>query len=158
MEDRRYDLKSGSVKADDALDLFRPEVVAHLVNTVRNIARFSVDGIFMDEDFTYEETDGMSREAFAAYQKKYTKDPVPKKLFKNVERKGTSYHVTAYGEGFENLMSMKLTAWERSSRRSRTRHSENKDVKFGIPLRFSVARTFSGHCRTIPGLYARSSA
>lgn len=137
-EDRRYDLESRSLKTDAALDLFRPDVVAHLVNTVQNIARYSVDGILMDEDFTYEETDGMSREVFAAYQKKYAKEPVPKKLFSIVERTGTSYRVTEYGEGFENLMRMKLErlgevfkALKDASR------SENRDVQFGVPLRFS---------------------
>ncbi len=137
-EDRRYDLESGSLKTDDALDLFRPEVVTHLVNTVRSIARFTVDGIFLDEDFTYEETDGMSREVFAAYQRKYTKEPVPKKLFKNVERKGASYHATAYGEEFENLMSMKLERLGEVFKAIKdASRSENKDVKFGVPLRFS---------------------
>ncbi|HWR73262.1 MAG TPA: family 10 glycosylhydrolase [Nitrospirota bacterium] len=137
-EDRRYDLESRSLKTEAALDLFRPEVVAHLVNTVQNIARYSVDGILMDEDFTYEETDGMSREVFAAYQKKYAKEPVPKKLFVKVERMGTSYRVAEYGEGFENLIRMKLDrlgevfkALKDASR------SENRDVQFGVPLRFS---------------------
>jgi len=137
-EDRRYDLESRSLRTDAALNLFRPDVVAHLVSTVQNIARYSVDGILMDEDFTYEDTDGMSREVFAAYQKKYEKEPVPKKLFASVQKTGASYHVAEYGEGFENLMRMKLDrlgevfkALKDASR------SENKDIQFGVPLRFS---------------------
>lgn len=137
-EDRKYDLESRSLKADAALNLFRPDVVDHLVNTVKNVARFSVDGILLDEDFTYGETDGMSREVFDAYEKKFAKEPAPKKMFANAERTGASYRVAAYGEGFEDLTRLKLErlgevfkALKDASR------SENRDVRFGVPLRFS---------------------
>lgn len=152
--DRIFDLRSGSLRTDETVNLFRPEVLEILVKTFRDVSSYTVDGIFLDEDFTYEDTDGMSREVFAAYKKKFGKDPDPKKLFTKVERTGDAYRVVSYGDEFENFMRLKQerlgTVFKSLKDASR---SVNKEVMFGIPLRFSgyenILVTLSDYTRTV---------
>lgn len=135
-EDRRYDLRSGSLLPGGKLDLSHPDALNYLVQTCRNIAAFSVDGIVLGDDFSYADTEGMSSRMFDEYKRRFKAELVPGKAFAKVERIDASYRVSEYGEGYQNVARMKqellvdaVRAVIAACRRV------NQDVKFAAPLR-----------------------
>jgi hypothetical protein len=137
-EDRRYDLRSGTLQPDGKLDLSHPDALNYLVQACKNIAAFSIDGIVLGDDFSYADTEGMSRRIFDAYKQRFKAELVPGRAFAKVERIDASYRVSEYGEGYQNFVRMKqevlvdaVKAVIAACRRV------NQDVKFAAPLRFT---------------------
>lgn len=137
-EDRRYDLRSGSLLPGGKLDLSHPEVLNYLVQACKNIAALSIDGIVFGDDFSYADTEGMSGRMSDAYRQRFKAELVPGKAFAKVEKIDASYRVSEYGEGYQNFARMKqellvdaVKAVIAACRRV------NQDVKFAAPLRFT---------------------
>lgn len=147
-EDRRYDLKSGSLQPGGKLDLFHPDALSYLVRACKEIAAFSVDGIVLDEDFAYADTEGFSRRMFEAYRKRFKTDLVPGKAIAKVERTDTAERVAGYGEGYQNFERMKQELLADAVKAIITAcRRVNQDVKFAAPLRFTG---FEGQLAALP--------
>jgi hypothetical protein len=138
-EDMRYDLQSGTIQPTGRLDLFNPYVVVYLSDFFRNIAEYSVDGILLDEDCYYSETEGMSAIALERYRQKYGSAFSASNAFGRVSGNSLGNHPPEeYGEAFWELAELKknnlLLLMNNLIRSSR---AKSKQVRFGIQLHVS---------------------
>lgn len=137
-EDRRYDIRSGTFQPAGKLDLFHPDALNYVMMTCKYVASFSVDGIVLGEDFSYDDTDGMSSVFLDAYNQRFKSELVPGKAFAKVEKVDGSYRVVEYGEGFGNFEKMKQ---ERLGETLKTvmaaSRKLNGDVRFAAPVPFA---------------------
>lgn len=106
-EDSSYDVKRGSIQRTGKLDLFNPAVMVYLTDLFRSIAEYSVDGIFLDEDFTYAETEGMSSGALALYNRKFGASLDPAALFAQRKSSEELGKVGEYSSDFWRFAEMK---------------------------------------------------
>lgn len=141
-EDLQYDLSHdlwlGNLQNTGRLDLFNPRVIVYLTDLYRDIAAYAVDGILLDEDFFYRDTEGLSKIALEKYSQKFGSPLVPGKIFDRVKNNAPTHALEEYGTGFwdwaelkKNRLALLLKNIVQSSR------AVNKDVKFGIPLHVS---------------------
>ncbi len=133
-EDKQYDPATRSIKRSGKLDLFNPSVSAYLLEVFKDIAGYSIDGIILDDDFYYSDTEGQTASALKQYKLKFGSRFSYRKALGNVrEEERTSTDL--YGNGFWNLAELKknvlLSVFENIVRETR---SVNKDLKFGISL------------------------
>jgi hypothetical protein len=99
-DDVRYDLVRDSSDRAGMLDLFRPEVVLYLVDLVKRIASYPVDGILLGQDFVYGPGDGMSDWALDKARERLGEPVRQKKLFRRIARGPEGALVEEYGELF----------------------------------------------------------
>jgi hypothetical protein len=135
-EDIYYDLRSGTFQPSGKLDLFNPYVTVYLSDLFRDVAGYSVDGILLDDDFYYSDTEGMSKLAMERYTQKYGSSYPVRSALGKVKGDKPQYHRSEeYGEGFWNLAELKknilLLVLKNIVDSSR---AVNKQVKFWIPL------------------------
>jgi hypothetical protein len=135
-EDMYYNVNNRTVEPAGKLDLFNPSVTVYLSDLFRDIAGYSVDGILLDEDFYYGDTEGLSDLAMARYKKKYGSSySVRSELGRLKGDALLNHQPEEYGEGFWNLAELKkntlLVLLKNIMQSSR---SANKEVKFGIAL------------------------
>jgi biofilm PGA synthesis lipoprotein PgaB len=64
---RRYDLLRGEVVAGERLDPFHPEVRRRLLALFRDLGRYDLDGILVQDDLVLRHTEGFSAAAMGAY-------------------------------------------------------------------------------------------
>ncbi|HUJ17313.1 MAG TPA: hypothetical protein VL197_04910 [Nitrospirota bacterium] len=136
-EDMYYDPRSGTVEPSGTLDLFNPYVTVYLSDLFRDIAGYSVDGIILDEDFSYSDTEGMSDLALDRYRKKYGSSLSVRSAFGMLPgiRDQKTHSLELYGEGFWNLAEMKKNALLVLLRNiMQASRAVNKQVTFGIAL------------------------
>jgi hypothetical protein len=135
-QDIQYAVSSGSLEPVDRLDLFDPHVTASLTDIFRDIAGYSIDGIILDEDFCYPDTDGMSKTARARYKQTFGRSfPIRTSVGRINGLLPHEHAVDAYGEAFWNLAVLKrerlLILLKNIMQASR---AVNKDLTFGIAL------------------------
>jgi len=97
----KYDLKTGEFVRTKGLNLFSDDVRDHLKNLYADLSRYDIDGILFQDDLVLRHTEGFSREAREAFNKKYRHMPDPARFYKDVrERSDGSYSVSRYGSWF----------------------------------------------------------
>jgi hypothetical protein len=133
-EDLNYNIRTRSIKKSGKLDLFNPSVSAYLSNLFKDIAGYSIDGIILDDDFYYGDTEGLSLVALEQYKLKYGSSFSSREVFRQLEE-GASRSIDLYGEGFWNMAELKknclLTVFSSIVQETR---SVNKTLKFGISV------------------------
>jgi hypothetical protein len=135
-QDAQYSVLTGGLEPIDRLDLFNPHVMVSLTDLFRDIAGYSVDGIILDDDYYYSDTEGMSAYAFARYKQSMgTSFPIGKSLGRIDGVLPHEHAVNGYGEAFWKLAEMKkaklLLLLRNIMQASR---AVNKEVSFGIAL------------------------
>lgn len=135
-QDAQYSLQTGNLEPVDRLDLFNPYVMVYLTDFFRDVAGYAVDGIILDEDYYYGDTEGMSDHALRRYKQQY-RSPFPaRKSLGGVKGNLAREHdVNAYGEAFWNLTELKrarlLVLLQNVIQASR---AVNKQIRFGVAL------------------------
>ncbi len=137
-EDKSYELRSGTVERNGKIDLFNPYVIVYFSDLVRDIAEYCVDGVLLDEDFFYADTEGLSGPALQRFKQKYGVPFMPRKALARFGHREKARPVELYGEEFwkmadlkKNVLQLLLKNMVQSSR------SVNKDFKFGIGIHIS---------------------
>lgn len=134
-EDMHYDLKSGTFQPAGKLDLFNPFVIVYLSDLFRDIAGYSLDGILLDEDFHYKDTEGMSKPAIERYKQKYGTSFSPRSALRQVKEDEQNHRLEEYGEAFWSLAELKKNALLLAVQNiMQSSHAVNKEVKFGVTL------------------------
>jgi hypothetical protein len=135
-EDLYYDVGSGTIQPAGKLDVFNPDVVASIVEQIKDIAGYSVDGILLDEDFNYGPAEGMSPRALEQYKQKYSAAfPARTALADAPQERGPNQSGDEYGEAFWNMAELKnQTILQLFKEIVQAARSVNGDVRFGVPL------------------------
>lgn len=141
-EDMRYDLGSGTVQPAGRLDLVQPRVIEYLTDLIKDIAAYSVDGILLDEQYFYGDTEGLSTSALEAYKQKSGKAFVAGNAFIKVGGDADTPVVEEYGDPFwtwaefkENVLLDAAQSLRKAAR------SVNPAVRFGMPIPLSGPAT-----------------
>lgn len=135
-EDMFFDLKTGTIQPSGKLDLLNPHVMVFLSDFLRDIAGYSVDGIILDEDFYYRDTEGLSRTALEKYKRKFNSAFSLRLAFGSLNGESPDNpELNEYGDDFWRLSELKknnlillLKNIMSSSK------AVNKDIKFGVSL------------------------
>ncbi len=135
-QDVRYDVRTGRLEPCDKLDLFNPHVTVYLTDLFRDIAEYSIDGIILDEDYYYSDTEGMSGRALAGYRQKFGSSfPLRKALGQVSGELPQDHAVDRFGEAFWRLAELKkaklLLLLQNIMQASR---AVNKQIVFGVTL------------------------
>lgn len=135
-EDMRYDLLSGTVQPAGKLDLFHPSVREYLRGLFKDVAGYSVDGIFLDQDFYYSDTEGMSGTAMDRYREAYDSFYSAQRAFNRIKGESApDRRLEDYGEQFWNLAELKKTMLlQLLQDLMQSSKSVNRRVQFGVPL------------------------
>ncbi|APG25006.1 MULTISPECIES: poly-beta-1,6-N-acetyl-D-glucosamine N-deacetylase PgaB [Syntrophotalea] len=83
---RRYDPGSGCIIPCEALDPFNPEVHQRLAALFRDLARYPIDGVLLQDDLVLRQTEGFSRAALSASLKDTGRFYLPGELFAETVR------------------------------------------------------------------------
>jgi biofilm PGA synthesis lipoprotein PgaB len=137
---RRYDPGSGSIMPCKALDPFRSEVRQRLLDLFRDLARYDIDGVLLQDDLVLRQTEGFSSAALAACLRDTGRLFSPRELFCKVRRgEDGRVYVSQLGESFQewaawkNRYLLKLAADFRNvARRVRP------DLPFAVNLPYEV--------------------
>jgi biofilm PGA synthesis lipoprotein PgaB len=98
---RRYDLATGKIVPTDRLDPFHPEVRRRLLALFRDLGRYPLDGILLQNDLVLIHTDGFSEAAKAAYRLNCGRTPDPEDFFSDRETTpGGAVRVRKYSKAF----------------------------------------------------------
>jgi len=95
---RRYDLVSGEVVAGERLDPFHPEVRRRLLTIFRDLGRYDLDGILLQDDLVLRHTEGFSVAAMGAYHLHSSRLPDPLDFY--ADRQPASPQVRTYSPAF----------------------------------------------------------
>ncbi len=134
-EDVRYDPGSGTLQPTGKLDLFNPYAIVYIADFFKDIAAYSVDGIFIDKDFYYRDTEGMSPTALEKYKKKFGSPLNPRRVFAKIDNDSGAHRIQDYGKGFWNWTGLKRDRLMLLLRNvMQSSRAANKKVKIGIPL------------------------
>ncbi len=79
--DMRFNPRSGSLEYGESLDLFNHEVVDYLVALYRDLARYPIDGILLQDDLISRSTEGYSPSAQRLYYQKFGKKLQPEAMY-----------------------------------------------------------------------------
>lgn len=105
---RRYDLLRGEIVAGEWLDPFHPEVRRRLLSLFRDLGRYDLDGILLQDDLVLRHTEGFSAAAMGAYYLANGRFPDPIDFY--ADRHPGSPQVRSYSPAF----------WEWARWRNRT--------------------------------------
>lgn len=83
---RRYDPADGRIVPGEALDPFRPEVRECLAALFRDLARYEIDGVLLQDDLVLRQTEGFSCAALGGCLRDTGRLPSPARLFPEVRR------------------------------------------------------------------------
>jgi poly-beta-1,6-N-acetyl-D-glucosamine N-deacetylase len=95
---RRYDLVRGEIVAGERLDLFHPEVRRRLLTLFRDLGRYDLDGILLQDDLVLRHTEGYSAAAMGAYSLSSGRFPDPVDFY--ADRHPGSPQVRSYSPAF----------------------------------------------------------
>jgi biofilm PGA synthesis lipoprotein PgaB len=95
---RRYDLLRGEVVAGERLDPFHPEVRRRLLTLFRDLGRYDLDGILVQDDLVLRHTEGFSAAAMGAYYLSSGRFPDPLDFY--ADRHPGSPQVRSYSPAF----------------------------------------------------------
>jgi poly-beta-1,6-N-acetyl-D-glucosamine N-deacetylase len=95
---RRYDLVRGEIVAAERLDLFHPEVRRRLLTLFRDLGRYDLDGILLQDDLVLRHTEGYSAAAMGAYSLSSGRFPDPVDFY--ADRHPGSPQVRSYSPAF----------------------------------------------------------
>ncbi|MFB0519584.1 MAG: poly-beta-1,6-N-acetyl-D-glucosamine N-deacetylase PgaB [Acidobacteriota bacterium] len=79
--DMRFNSRSRSLEYGELLDLFNPEMVDYLVHLYRDLARYPIDGILLQDDLISRSTEGYSPSARRLYYQKFGKNLHPEAMY-----------------------------------------------------------------------------
>jgi len=134
---RRYDLRRGEVVAGERLDPFHPEVRRRLLALFRDLGRYDLDGILLQDDLVLRHTEGFSAAAMGAYYLASNKLPDPAAFY--ADREAGSAHIRSYSESFwewarwRNRALLQLAADLRTAARK-----ENPRLRVAINLMYEA--------------------
>ncbi len=135
-EDIRYDPRTGKLHPDGSLDLANPEAVMFLVQRVKEVAAFSVDGILLDEDFGFGITDGMGSSMLKEFTRRYGSPFDARKVFEKISTEISDADINAFDKSFWQWSELKKDVIANSVLElSRACRGVQGMIKFGIPLR-----------------------
>jgi len=95
---RRYDLLRGEIVAGERLDPFHPEVRRRLLALFRDLGRYDLDGILLQDDLVLRHTEGFSAAAMGGYSMASGRFPDPVDFY--ADRHPGSLQVRSYSPGF----------------------------------------------------------
>jgi biofilm PGA synthesis lipoprotein PgaB len=95
---RRYDLARGEIVAGERLDPFHPEVRRRLLTLFRDLGRYDLDGILLQDDLVLRHTEGFSSAAMGAYYLTSGRFPDPADFY--ADRQPRSTQVNTYAPAF----------------------------------------------------------
>lgn len=78
---RRYDPASRKIVPCEALDPFRPEVRQRLATLFRDLSRYDIDGVLLQDDLVLRQTEGFSGAAMGVCLRDTGRIPSPAQLF-----------------------------------------------------------------------------
>ncbi|MBW2148888.1 MAG: family 10 glycosylhydrolase [Deltaproteobacteria bacterium] len=98
---RRYNFQRGAIEDAPGISIFHPEVRNHLLALYRDLARYPIDGILLQDDLILRHNEDFSDAARAAYRKDTGRDLNPMRMYSgfSVDEKGR-YRVTGYTREF----------------------------------------------------------
>ncbi len=98
---RRYDPASGRIVPCEALDPFRPEVGQRLATLFRDLARYDIDGVLLQDDLILRQTEGFSGAALGASLRDSGRMLSPEQLFTEVRQNANGkVRVSRLGDPF----------------------------------------------------------
>lgn len=98
LRSRRYDLVRGEIVAGERLDPFHPEVRRRLLALFRDLGRYDLDGILLQDDLVLRHTEGFSAAAMGAYSLASGRFPDPSDFY--ADRQPGSPQVRSYSPAF----------------------------------------------------------
>ncbi len=141
-EDRRYNLRTGSLERTGRIDLFYRTAIDELAASVIDIAAYSVDGILLDTDFYYGETEGMSPMALKTFRQILNKEFSARDTFGKRTKDGNALQDAETADMFWNWTGLKknmlLNLYKAIAKAA---WSVNPKIKFGIPLHLNSPTT-----------------
>ena len=127
-EDRRYDIRKGSIVTSRMIDLFNLGAQKAIIASVKDAVSSLADGILLGEDFLLAEGDGMGRAAMDAYKRKFNHDLNADRIFASTDNRNEEY------EGFIRMKQDMLV--DTAQKIIETSRETNRSVRFGMPLPF----------------------
>lgn len=85
--DSRFDLSTRKYERIPKLDLFDPAAVAHLIGLYRDLARYPVDGILIQDDFVMRHMEGAGPDARRAYMEEFKGPLDPEMMYSDLALK-----------------------------------------------------------------------
>lgn len=79
--DMRFNPRNRSLEYGEFLDLFNYEVVDYLITLYRDLARYPIDGILLQDDLIFRNTEGYSPSAQRLYFQKFGKKLQPEAMY-----------------------------------------------------------------------------
>lgn len=134
---RRYDLVRGEVVAGERLDPFHAEVRRRLLTLFRDLGRYDLDGILLQDDLVLRHTEGFSAAAMGAYNLTSGRFPDPLDFY--ADRQPASPQVRNYSPAFwdwarwRNRALLQLAADLRTAARR-----ENPDLLVAVNLMYEA--------------------
>lgn len=136
MRGRRYDPASGSIVPCENLDPFRPAVRLRLSALFRDLARYDIDGILLQDDLILRQTEGFSDAALGACLRDTGRIFRPGDLFAGVRKDGDGkVRIARLGDSFPE--------WARWKNRGLLQLSSDlrdaaRDVRPGLPFALNL--------------------
>jgi biofilm PGA synthesis lipoprotein PgaB len=81
---RRYNFQSGVIEDAPGVSIFHPEVRNHLLALYRDLARYHIDGILLQDDLILRHNEDFSDAAREAYRKLTGSDLTPDRMYQGV--------------------------------------------------------------------------
>lgn len=137
---RRYDLAWNQVVPTDRLDPFHPEVRRRLLVLFRDLARYDLNGILVQDDLVLRHTEGFSPAAAARYRLAKGQKLNPDDFYRDRTR-------SADGKVLVGSYSPAFWEWARWKNREllelagelqAAAHRENPDLRFALNLTYEV--------------------
>jgi len=143
---RRYDLLWDQIVPTDRLDPFKPEVRRRLMVLFRDLARYDLDGILVQDDLVLRHTEGFSPAAVARYQLATGQNLDPADFYRDRTRSASGkIQVGSYSPGFWNWARWKNQALlELASDLQATARREKPDLHFALNLMYEVLTNPTG--------------
>lgn len=146
LRNRRYDLADGLVVPTDKLDPSHPEVQRRLRALYRDLARYDLDGILLQDDLVLRHTDGFSAAALAAYLRYGGQLPDPEDFYRDRKRgMDGRVRVGRYSPGFDNWARWKSrTLMELATALRQEVRQVNPEIRLVINLPYEVLSNPAG--------------
>jgi len=81
---RRYNFRSGTIEDAPGITIFHPEVRSHLLALYKDLARYPIDGILLQDDLILRHNEDFSRAAREAYRRRTGNDLIPERMYREL--------------------------------------------------------------------------